>query len=178
MLLSKSMEKSFLRLARNSYRHAFIEAEATTAIAHQIRVVRQQRGLTQAQLAKALGTTQAAVSRLEDPSYGRLSVKTLVDLAKVFDVGLSVRFVSLIQQFKSTRVIEKKDLEVPSFSDEQEHVVFCDSPSSYWTAKVVDRPAVFLALPMSRVESRSDPLFFTRTQAIGKPAECVEKIYG
>lgn len=118
------MEKSFLRLKKVNARHAFIEAEAATAIAHQIRIVRQQRGLSQKQLAKMLGTTQTAVSRLEDPSYGRLTVSTLVQLAKAFDVGLSIKFVSLVKQFKETRVIERQTLEVNSFEDEAENVVF------------------------------------------------------
>jgi transcriptional regulator with XRE-family HTH domain len=35
---------------------------------------------------------QAAVSRLENPNYGNLSVKTLKRLAEAFDVALIVRF--------------------------------------------------------------------------------------
>lgn len=118
------MEKSFRRLTKPSARHAFIEAEAATAIAHQIRVVRQQRGWTQRDLAKRMHTTQAAVSRLEDPSYGRLSVKTLLELAKVFDVGLQVRFISLVTQFRETWTVKREQLEVEAFEEESMRVGF------------------------------------------------------
>lgn len=118
------MEKSFRRLTKPSARHAFIEAEAATAIAHQIRVVRQQRGWTQRDLAKQMHTTQAAVSRLEDPSYGRLSVKTLLELAKVFDVALQVRFISLVTQFRETWTVKREQLEVEAFEEESMRVGF------------------------------------------------------
>lgn len=121
------MEKTFRRyLNKPSARHAFVEAEVSTAIAHQIRVIRKQRGWSQKELANLLGTTQANVSRIEDPSYGRLTFKTLVTLAKVFDTGLEVRFVSLIDQMRRTWVITEQSLGVDSFEREAESVGFVD----------------------------------------------------
>jgi len=118
------MEKTFLRFrSRPSARHAFAEAEAATSLAHQIRVLRSQRGWSQKDLARLLGTTQAAVSRLEDPSYGRISFKTIVQLARVFDVAPTVRFVSTVQLLRERWSVRQQDLEVPSFEDEAPHVV-------------------------------------------------------
>ena len=77
------MEKTFRRMTdRPSARHAYVQAEVVTALAHQVRALRIQRGWTQRELARRLGTTQAAVSRLEDPSYGKASVQTLLQLAR------------------------------------------------------------------------------------------------
>lgn len=118
------MEKTIRRLTKPSARHAFVEAEAVTAIAHQIRVLRQDRGLSQQQLARKLNTTQAAVSRLEDPSYGRLSVSTLLSLSHVFDVALQVRFVSTVRLLKETWKVKKEDLEVEPFEEEVKRVGF------------------------------------------------------
>ena len=90
------MEKTFLRMkSRASARHAYVEAEVITGLAHQIRAIRMQRGWSQGDLAKLLGTTQTAVSRLEDPSYGRYSLKTLMDLAKVFDAGMQLSLIHI-----------------------------------------------------------------------------------
>jgi transcriptional regulator with XRE-family HTH domain len=78
-----------------AYRHAFTEAHAADTIAFQLKRMREARGWTQGQLAvEAFGDAklQSMVSRLENPDYGKYSVSTLVNLAKVFDVGLVVRF--------------------------------------------------------------------------------------
>lgn len=119
------MEKTFLRMTNKaSARHAYLEAEVTTGLAHQIRAVRMQRGLTQGALAKLMGTTQAAVSRLEDPGYGRYSLKTLMDLAKTFDTGLQVRFVSFVTMLAQTYIPDAEARAVVSFEDEAPSVGF------------------------------------------------------
>lgn len=118
------MEKTFHRLTKPSARRAFVEAEVVTGIAHQIRVIRQERGWSQKELAKRLGTTQAAVSRLEDPSYGRPSIKTLLEVSRVFDVGLQVRFVSVVKMLRDSWVVARKQLEVEPFASECERVSF------------------------------------------------------
>jgi transcriptional regulator with XRE-family HTH domain len=101
-----------------------VEAEAVTHLAHQIRVLRQQRGWSQKELARRLGTTQAAVSRLEDASYGRISFRSLVDLGKAFDVAPVVKFVSTVQLMRERWAVRREMLEVPSFEEEAPHVAF------------------------------------------------------
>lgn len=105
-------------------RDAYLQAEIITALTHQIRAIRTQRGWTQRDLAKKLGTTQAAVSRLEDPSYGRFSIGTLMELAKVFDVGLQVKFVSFVTMLEQTFKPKHEDRMVPAFEDEAPYVSF------------------------------------------------------
>jgi len=96
-------------------------------------VLRLQRGWSQKDLARLLGTTQAAVSRLEDPSYGRISFKTIVQLARVFDVAPTVRFVSTLQLLRERWSVRREDLEVPSFEDEAPHVVVLP-PMQAWAS--------------------------------------------
>lgn len=123
--LSQSMEKSFLRMKkRASARHAYLEAEIITNLAHQIRSMRMDRKLTQRQLADLLGTTQTVISRLEDPSYGRYSLKTLIDLAKVFDTGMQVRFVSFVTMLQETFKPSITARHVCSFEEEASSVAF------------------------------------------------------
>jgi len=107
-------------------RQAYVEAEVASGLAHQIRALRTQRGWTQKDLADKLGTTQAAISRLEDPSYGRPSIKTLLDVGAAFDVALQVRFVSFVRLLQETRSVSREQLEVEPFEVEAEKVRFRD----------------------------------------------------
>lgn len=145
--LSKSLEKTFLRMkAKPSARHAYVEAEVTSALTHQIRALRLQRNWSQSDLAKRLGTTQAAVSRLEDSSYGRFSVKTLIELSKAFDTGLQVRFVSMVSMLADTHTPIASARLVPTFEEESTNVCFyrmhpnltIQPPGTPTTALIVD----------------------------------------
>jgi len=79
-------------LGSKKFRDAFVSARIAQMLALQIRVLRQNAGLSQAELANALGTSQNAVCRMENPRYGKHSVSTLKKIASFFDVGLIVRF--------------------------------------------------------------------------------------
>ena len=53
---------------------------------------RAQAGLTQAQLARKVGTTQSAISRLEDADYGGHSLSMLRRIARALDLYLRITF--------------------------------------------------------------------------------------
>lgn len=119
------MEKTFRRLlSQIEYRNAYAEAGAATHLAHQIRVLRTQRGWSQADLARRLGTTQGVVSRLEDPGYGRVSFKTLVSVARVFDVLPVMGFASITKGLRERWAPRRAALEVEPFAAEAQRVVF------------------------------------------------------
>lgn len=123
--LSKSLEKPFLRMKANpKARDAYVQAEVVTSLAHQIRAIRMQRGWTQADLAKRLKTTQAAISRLEDPGYGRLTMKSLIELSRIFDTGLQVNFIPFVTMLKETYFPQARSRNVPSFEEEANSVDF------------------------------------------------------
>lgn len=143
--LSKSLEKTFLRMKSSLVaRDAYVQAEVTTALAHQIRAIRLQRNWSQADLAKKMGTTQAAVSRMEDPSYGRLSIKTLLDLSRVFDTGLRVQFISTITMLHETFKPKAQLREVPSFEEEAPFVGFYKSGKSLIESSGVQPSSVLM----------------------------------
>ena len=82
------------KLARSKrYREEFVSSHAKQAIPYQIRALIQQFGLSQKELAKRSGLTQGAISRAADPSYGNLTINTLVRIAAGFDVAFVGRFV-------------------------------------------------------------------------------------
>jgi transcriptional regulator with XRE-family HTH domain len=134
---SNLMEKSFRRLSKSKRaREAFVKAELVNGLASQIRVLRKKRGWSQAELAKRLLTTQAVISRLEDPSYGKFSVKTLLDLGNIFDVGLLVRFVPYRTLIGMTSDTSESALNVINY-DEESAQMLPENKESYESPKFV-----------------------------------------
>jgi transcriptional regulator with XRE-family HTH domain len=87
--LVKTLAKEF---DDKEYAHAYMEEFSNMAIAAQIKVLREQRHWTQAQLAKFSGMKQERISALENVDYDAWTVKTLRKLAKAFDLTIKVSF--------------------------------------------------------------------------------------
>src|ERR1700722_3929190 len=88
-----SEQSLWSRLRKNEEtRSRFIGSHLTKNLAFQIRGMRDRKEWTQEQLAEKLGMNQNAISRLENPFYGRATITTLKRIASVFDVALVVRF--------------------------------------------------------------------------------------
>jgi predicted transcriptional regulator len=71
-----------------------VEAATVNAyIAQLIYDARTQAGLTQARLAKIVGTTQSVIARLEDSNYEGHSLSMLQRIASALDKRVDIRFV-------------------------------------------------------------------------------------
>jgi transcriptional regulator with XRE-family HTH domain len=82
----------------------YAESFLDSYIATQIKVLREQNNLSQAELATLIGTKQGAISRIEDVNYSKWNVTTLKKLARAFRVRLRVSFEtygSLIQEVEA-----------------------------------------------------------------------------
>ncbi|TAN41055.1 MAG: XRE family transcriptional regulator [Nitrospirae bacterium] len=62
-------------------------------IAMEIAQARLHAGVTQAELARKVGTKSTAISRLESPHYGKASLSMLRKIAGALDCELQVRLV-------------------------------------------------------------------------------------
>lgn len=72
-----------------------IEAQKlNTMVAEMILAARENAGLTQAQLAKLVGTTQSAISRLEDANYDGHSLGMLRRIATALNRRVEIRLVA------------------------------------------------------------------------------------
>jgi transcriptional regulator with XRE-family HTH domain len=91
--LSTWSDKLVPKLNDREYRHAYMEEGVKTWIARQVRALREQRDWSQGDLARESSKKQSAISRIEDPDYGQLTLQTLFDLAKAYDLPLLVQFV-------------------------------------------------------------------------------------
>ncbi len=70
-----------------------VEVESFNSdIAMKVYDLREGAGLTQAQLAKLVGTTQSVISRIEDADYGGHSLKLLRRIADALGKNLRVEF--------------------------------------------------------------------------------------
>jgi DNA-binding XRE family transcriptional regulator len=71
--------KSWLdgKLSNPQFLRKFEEESQKLAIGEQLMHVRLKAGLTQAQVAKKIGTTASAISRYENADYDRYEIRTL-----------------------------------------------------------------------------------------------------
>jgi ribosome-binding protein aMBF1 (putative translation factor) len=71
----------------------FEEEVANREVAHKIFQLRQDAGLSQAELARRVGTTQSVISRLEDADYEGHSLAMLNRIAAAVERRVEIRFV-------------------------------------------------------------------------------------
>lgn len=105
--------------ADKDFRDAFVEENIKTGLALQIRALREKAKLSQPALAKMAGKTQSVISRLEDPNYGKFTIRTLLDLARAFDVALLVKFVSFSKLVAELKDLSPSTLAVKTYSQER-----------------------------------------------------------
>jgi len=74
---------------------ALAEATLNAQIAQEIYALRTRAGLTQKQLAQLVGTTDSAISRLEDADYTGHSIGMLQRISAALNRRLEIRFVPL-----------------------------------------------------------------------------------
>jgi transcriptional regulator with XRE-family HTH domain len=74
------------------YRNSYAEGFLNSYVAAQIKMLREQRGMTQEQLGEKIGTQQSGIARLENTNYSAWKTETLVRLCRAFHVRLKISF--------------------------------------------------------------------------------------
>jgi len=100
------------------YRDAYVATHIRNNIAYQLRAIREQRNWTQEELAQKANKTQNTISRLEDPEYGKLTIKTLLEIASALDVALLIKFVPFSKFFTEISDLSPEALSAKSFTEE------------------------------------------------------------
>ena len=114
------------RLRRGATERArFTESHLSKNLAFQVRAMREKKEWSQIELGNRVDMNQNAISRLENPFYGKATLTTLKRIAAAFDVALIVRFVpfsQLANWVSGTPFIENglsmESMEVPTFEEE------------------------------------------------------------
>ena len=76
------------------------EARVEEELARKIYELREQAGLTQARLARLVGTTASVISRLEDSDYEGRSLTMLKRIAAAVNKRVEIRFVALKEKLQ------------------------------------------------------------------------------
>jgi transcriptional regulator with XRE-family HTH domain len=158
-------------LADPEARHDYTEIFLNSLIAIQIKTLRVQRGWSQEDLAKACGMMQQRICTLEQASYRGRSLKTLLRLAKAFDLALVVRFESFGTFLKEVISLEQAALERWPFADDPEFKGAGALLAAVEAPKITPRSAVqFYDFPSrSRVQESPGPLAaFQNTKTINR----------
>lgn len=80
------------QLKRPEFREAYEELEDEYEVAKQVIRYRLNRNLTQAQLAKLVGTSQPAIARLESGNHRNLTLGFLSRVARALEMRSEMRF--------------------------------------------------------------------------------------
>ena len=97
------MRKRFFRNFRDhlrqelkdpEFRREFQKQRRYLALSMKILKLREKKGLTQAKLARLMGTSQQAISRIESGDYEGFTLKTLEKIAEATGTHLKIDFVS------------------------------------------------------------------------------------
>jgi len=140
--LSEQKEK----LKDEEYRYAYAESFLNSSIATQIVVLREQRNnMTQEELADAIGTKQAGISRFENINYSSWNIKTLKKIARALGCRLRVSFETFGSLLQEDQTFSEDSLQRPTFEADP---VFQNAPVTQEVP--VDRPPVNKDLDLAR----------------------------
>lgn len=105
-------------ISNKKFRDAFVSEHIKTGMPFQLRTMRDERGWTQGDLAKAVGKPRNVITRLEDPNYGKLTLRTLIEIASGLNVGLLVKFVPFTRLLREYEDLSPSGLSAPDIAKE------------------------------------------------------------
>lgn len=100
------------------YRHGYVDEFLNARIATQIKVLREQRGWSQKELAEHAGMKQPRISIMESVNYSSWSITVLRKLAEAFDLVLCVSFESFGTRVNDIEELSRRNLERYSFDQD------------------------------------------------------------
>jgi len=118
LLSRKTLTKKLLQSKK--FRAAYVFEHIKRSIPFQVRTMRTEREWSQAKAGEEIGKPQNVISRLESPAYGKLTLQTLLDIAKGFDVGLIIKFVPFSRLVREYEDVSFDALSAKSVSDKEE----------------------------------------------------------
>ncbi len=147
-------------LRDREYREAYVEGHVKSYIPYQLRAIREKLRLTQKAFAERIGKPQSVVSRLENTEYGKVTVQTLLDIARGLDIALVVKFASFPEFLAAYADLSAETMAVEAFSEKESRA---PSPGDYGFARPGDPASV------SRSLAASGNWTAIHTQMIGIP---------
>lgn len=113
-----TFENVWQKLRSKEYREHFVDAQVKRAVPFQVRSLMKAQRLSQKELAAAAGLTQGVVSRAASPTYGNLTLNTIVRIAAGLDVAFIGRFVPFSELVRYYDELSEDMGDVPTFEEE------------------------------------------------------------
>ena len=149
--LVERLKKDF---KNQEYRHGYVDEFLNFSIATQIKVLREDCGWTQEELASRADMKQASISRVENVNYSSWSINTLRRLAEAFDLTLRVTFEDFGTRLSDIERFGRETLERYSFEDDP---VFKEKEEVHIVVEVGDLAGV-LSVPLLPLDIKRVPL--------------------
>jgi transcriptional regulator with XRE-family HTH domain len=115
-----ALKQELMKEFRDStdYREMYAEQHVNSLLAAQISTIREQRGLTQKDLAERINKQQPAISRFENVNYARWNVRTLREVANALGCWLNIRFESWGTLVEEAETFSSDSLRRHNFEDD------------------------------------------------------------
>ncbi len=129
------------------YAHAYMDEFSNMAIAAQIKVLREQRGWSQKELADASNLKQEKICAFEDVDYDAWTIKTLRKLAKAFDLTVKLSFEKFSSGILDISKINSKTLKRTSRAEDLKTFTYNEfgAEENFWSQPVTTmKPSLFL----------------------------------
>jgi transcriptional regulator with XRE-family HTH domain len=97
------------------YRESYADDYLNTYVATQIQVLREQRHLSQEELAELVGTKQPGISRLENVNHSSWKTETLKKIAHALGVRLKISFETYGDLLRESNSFGRTSLQRPTF---------------------------------------------------------------
>ncbi len=114
-------------LKNEDARYVYADTVVNSLVSAQIKALRENRKLSQQELANLIGTKQSGISRLEKADYSTWKIETLRKLARAFGVRLRISFDEFstlspdISGFTKARLCPRRFEDDPVFQDQAEN---------------------------------------------------------
>jgi transcriptional regulator with XRE-family HTH domain len=123
------------------YRHAYADEILNLSVCTQIRALREQQKMKQGELARAIGTTQTAISRIENVNYSAWNIRTLKKIAEALDLRLRITFENFGTLWRDVSSLNRQLLErARRIEEDPEFSMNTDDSAQDITTMEVDIP--------------------------------------
>jgi transcriptional regulator with XRE-family HTH domain len=100
------------------YRYAYAQSFLNTKLAAQIKTIREQRLMTQSDVAEKMGTKQSGFSRFEDVNHSTWKTDTLWKIARALGVRLNISFETFSSLVDEKNRFSRDNLARPAFNED------------------------------------------------------------
>jgi transcriptional regulator with XRE-family HTH domain len=145
------------------FRYAYAQSFLNTKIAAQIKTLREQRGLKQAEVGALIGTPQSGYSRFEDVNHSAWKTGTLWKIAQALGVRVNISFETFGSLIDEKEGFGKESLQRPDFEHDPTFATKSYGPSSDQTVGRVTLLSGPYATNSLEVNYSSEMLAFGQT---------------